>query len=90
MNHWEGRALKAEAALETVQQQRDQLRAALVGLVGVDGREELEPLEGVMRVMVAPAKDKAASIDAIHALLATLPTDGVPWRDGATEERGEV
>lgn len=49
------------------------LRSALVGLVGVDTRAELEELEAVMRLMPAPAQDKAATIDAIHALLATLP-----------------
>ncbi len=58
------------AELET---QRDRLRAALVGLVGVDGREELGQMEAVMRLMPAPAEDKAATIDAIHALMATLP-----------------
>ncbi len=52
--------------------QRDMLRAALVGLVGVDGREELEAMEGVMRLMPAPAADKAATIDAIHALITTF------------------
>jgi hypothetical protein len=51
--------------------QRDRLRAALVGLVGVDTRAELEQLEAAMRLMPAPAQDKAATIDAIHALLAT-------------------
>jgi len=49
------------------------LRAALVGLIGVDGRDELEAMEATMRLLPAPAADKAASIDAIHALLATLP-----------------
>lgn len=49
------------------------LRAALVGLVGVDGREELEAMEAVMRLLPAPAADKAVTIDAIHALIATLP-----------------
>lgn len=48
------------------------LRAALVGLVGVDTREELEQLEAVLRLMPAPMEDKAAMIDAIHALLASL------------------
>lgn len=51
------------------------LRAALVGLVGVDGREDLEQLEVVMRQMPVPVADKAATVDAIHALLATLPTE---------------
>jgi len=55
-----------------LRQQRDMLRAALVGLVGVDTRAELEQLEAVMRLTRAPAEDKAATIDAIHALIATL------------------
>lgn len=50
-----------------------QLRTALVGLVGVDGKENLEQMEAAMRLIPAPAEDKAKSIDAIHALLATLP-----------------
>jgi hypothetical protein len=51
------------------------LRSALVALVGVDGREALEELEAYMRRdAIAPAADKAVSIDAIHALIATLPT----------------
>ena len=60
----------------TALEQRDRLRAALVGLVGVDTREELEQLEAVMRVVPAPAEDKAKTIDAIHALLATLAEPG--------------
>lgn len=57
---------------EKAERERGQLRAALVGLVGVDGRTELEQIEAVMRLMPAPAQDKAATIDAIHALLATM------------------
>ena len=57
---------------EQAERERDQLRAALVGLIGVDGREELEQMEAVMRLMPAPAEDKAATIDAIHALLADV------------------
>lgn len=64
--YWRDRAQTAEAAAAT-------LRAALVTLVGADGREELEAMEAAIRVSVAPAVDKAAGIDAIHALLATLP-----------------
>jgi hypothetical protein len=56
----------------TVERQRDLLRTALAGLVGVDGREELEQMEAVIRVMPAPAEDRAKTLDAIHALLATL------------------
>ena len=57
--------LRASSRLERV-------RKALVGLVGVETREELESLEAVMRLTPAPSADKAASIDAIHALLETL------------------
>jgi len=56
-----------------LQKKHDQLRSALAALVGVDGREELEQMEAVMRLMPAPAEDRVASIDAIHALMATLP-----------------
>lgn len=59
--------------IENAIAQRDRLRAALVGLVGVDGREELEAMEAMMRLLPAPAADKAVTIDAIHALIATLP-----------------
>ena len=59
------------AKLET---ERDRLRAALVALVGVDGRDELGQMEAVMRLIPAPAEDKAATIDAIHALMATVKT----------------
>jgi hypothetical protein len=52
-----------------------QLRSALVGLVGVNTRAELEQMEAFMRLMPAPAEDKAATIDAIHALLATMPIE---------------
>jgi hypothetical protein len=54
---------------------RQRLRNALARLVGVDGRTELEQLEVVMRVMPGPAEDVAASVDAIQALLATLPSE---------------
>ena len=50
------------------------LRRALVGLVGVDGKEDLEKLEAMMRLMPAPDSDKAVTINAIHALVETLPT----------------
>jgi hypothetical protein len=58
---------------EKLRAERDLLRAALVGLVGVDGKIDLEQMEVVMRAMPAPAQDKAATIDAIHALIATIP-----------------
>lgn len=49
------------------------LRAALVGLIGADSEQELRQMEATMRLLPAPAEDKAVSINAIHALLATLP-----------------
>ena len=48
------------------------LRAALVGLVGADSEQELRQLESTMRLLPAPEADKAVSINAIHALLATM------------------
>lgn len=49
------------------------LRSALAGLVGVDGKEELEQMEAMIRMSGdAPTKDKAVAVDAIHALLDTL------------------
>ncbi len=47
------------------------LRAALIGLVGVSEKAELEAMELAMRMAPAPMADKAVGIDAIHALLAT-------------------
>ena len=64
-------ALRAIAThVGSLQVQNATLRSALVGLVGVDGRAELEQMEVFIRAAVAPAADKAATIDAIHALIA--------------------
>lgn len=49
------------------------LRSALVGLIGADGKQELRQMEATIRLFPAPAEDKAVSINAIHALLATFP-----------------
>lgn len=49
------------------------LRSALVGLVGAETEDELRELEALMRLLPAPEADKAASINAIHALLYTIP-----------------
>lgn len=51
------------------------LRSALVGLIGVDTEQELRQMEGLIRSHPVPDADKAASINAIHALLATMPTN---------------
>lgn len=63
----------AESSRASLEAENRLLRSALVGLVGVDGRPDLERMETVMRLMPAPAADKAATIDAIHALIATAP-----------------
>lgn len=47
------------------------LRKALVGLVGASEKEELEQMEAALRILPAPEKDKAAMIDAIHAIIDT-------------------
>ena len=48
------------------------LRSALAGLIGADTEGELRQMEATMRVLPAPEADKAVSINAIHALLATM------------------
>ena len=56
----------------------DQLRAALVGLIGADSREELEAMETtICFTLSAPGHDKTVALNAIHALLATLPATPV-------------
>ena len=57
------------------------LRAALVGLIGADSEQELRQMEATMRALPAPEADKAVSINAIHALLATM-TPNVELRGG--------
>ena len=59
--------------ISTAKTESAMLRSALVGLVGADGEHELKQMEAAMRVLPAPDADKAVSINAIHALLATLP-----------------
>lgn len=49
------------------------LRAALVGLIGTDSEQELRQMEATMRLLPAPEADKVVSINAINALLATMP-----------------
>ncbi len=54
---------------------RNKLRRALVGLVGVDGRLELEAMEMGLRGHPVPEADRECAINAIHALRDTLPED---------------
>lgn len=49
------------------------LRSALAGLIGADTEDELRNMEAMMRLLPAPEADKAVSINAIHALLSTIP-----------------
>ena len=51
------------------------LRNALVGIVGGDGKEELEQIEVGVRALPAPDADKSTILNAIHALRATLPSE---------------
>ena len=69
----------------TLNAENARLRSALVGLIGADSEQELRQMEATMRLLPAPEEDKAVSINAIHALLATLPVNakvsGVPPQD---------
>lgn len=73
---WEADFLKSNAGrfLFTDKQKEvfARLRTALVGLVGVDERKQLEEMEVCLQMLPAPEEDKAATINAVHALLATL------------------
>lgn len=56
-----------------LRQTKDKLRAALIGLVGVETKEELESMETYIRFASAlDDSDRTATINAIHALLETL------------------
>lgn len=57
--------------MRSVIEERDLLRSALVGIVGASEPEELRKMELVMRSMPAPDQDKAVTLNAIHALIAT-------------------
>lgn len=59
--------------LKKVTDERNTLRRALVGLIGMDTREELELIELELRSAPAPEVDKVSSINAVQALLQTLP-----------------
>ena len=63
----------ARAAIYEAASDVSMLRRALVGLIGADSEQELRQMEATMRLLPAPEADKAVSINAIHALLATMP-----------------
>lgn len=50
-------------------EERERLRAALAGLVSTESTEELRAMEAVIRISAVPDADKAAMMNAIHALL---------------------
>ena len=64
-----------QAEIDELRQENARLRSALVGLIGADSEQELRQMEATMRLLPAPEEDKAVSINAIHALLATLPVN---------------
>ncbi len=49
----------------------DILTGALSGLIGAESEDELKAMEATIRTTPAPAADKAAMLNAIHALLET-------------------
>ncbi|WP_421179296.1 hypothetical protein [Aeromonas enteropelogenes] len=65
------------------------LRAALIGLIGAETEAELRQMEVIMRTLPVPDADRAASINAIHALLATMPASQgeQAWLDDAGSSR---
>ena len=59
---------KAEAEADIVT-----LRSALIGLIGAETEAELRQIELAIRAMPVPDADRAVSINAINALIATMP-----------------
>lgn len=57
--------------MRAVIEDRDRLRIALIGLVGESDPDALRQMEAAVRMLPAPDEDKAATINAIHALLRT-------------------
>lgn len=57
--------------MRRVVQERDMLRAALVGLVGAAEVAELRKMEAAITLLPAPDEHKAVTINALHALIAT-------------------
>ena len=57
--------------LRAAEEKIKKLREALFGLIGVTNKDELEKMEMFLRIQVAPGRDKATAINAIHALLDT-------------------
>jgi len=68
-----GAPREAAEEIERLQKDAALLRAALIGLIGVESKQELQGMELAIRALPVPEADKAISINAIHALLATMP-----------------
>ena len=58
--------------MRKLQLERDQLRRALVGLVGADTLDELDAMEAGMRVLPVPEEDRVSTLNAIQALRDTI------------------
>ena len=57
--------------MQAVIADRNRLRSALAALVGASDRSDLMSMEVAVRALPAPDADKAVTINAIHALLAS-------------------
>ena len=60
---------KLEIEVEQLRVQFARYRSALIGLIGVETKEELEAMEIALRLLPVPEKDRTITINAIHALL---------------------
>lgn len=58
--------------MREAEQKIELLKNALIGLVGSDEPETLKEMEAALRTMPVPDEDKAATINAIHAILKTI------------------
>ena len=59
--------------MRSVEAKLAKVRSALAAMIGADGKAELEQMECAIRLLPAPQADKVVSLDAIHALIETLP-----------------
>lgn len=64
---------RLESAIKALSGQMATLRDALAAFVGASSADELRSMEAAMRAMPAPDADKAVAINAIQALLSTVP-----------------
>lgn len=70
------------------------LRSALVGLIGANTERGLREMEAAVQVIPDPDGNATVALDAIHALLATMPPNVELTGDGerslpASSERSE-